>query len=117
MKKQFNQKQKLSILRKAEEVGVREASQLSGVHHTTVYDWKKQLEVLGEEGFLNYKPSKPGRGIKEIDPKKEKAVIQTFNDNPGYGPGQVRNQLRRQGITISIKSYSVKIWLDFSKRR
>ncbi len=104
MRKQFNQKQKLAILRKAEDVGVRKASELSGVHYTTVYDWKKQLEVLGEKAFLKYKPSKPGRGVKEIDPKKEKVVIQTFNDNPGYGPGQVRNQLRRQGITISIKS-------------
>jgi transposase InsO family protein len=104
MKKQFSQKQKLAVLKKANDVGVREASKLAGVHYTTVYDWKKQLEALGEKEFLKYKPSKPGRGIKEIDPRKEKAVLRIFEDNPGYGPGQVKNQLRRQGITMSIES-------------
>ncbi len=49
--KHFNQEQKLVILRSAEEVGVKEAGELAGVHYTTVYDWRKKLNALGEEGF------------------------------------------------------------------
>lgn len=102
--KHYSQKQKLVILKSAEKVGVREAARLSGVHYTTVYEWKKQYKSLGEEGFLAHKPSYPGRGVKEISPQQEQDIMDVWRRNPGYGPGQVRNQLRRQGITVSIRT-------------
>jgi transposase InsO family protein len=102
--KRFNQKQKLAVLESAEQMGIKEAAAVAEVHYTTVYDWKKRLDALGEEGFLSYKPSLPGRGIKKISPKKEEAVLSTWKRYPGLGPGQVRNQLRRQGMTVSIKT-------------
>ena len=100
----FSQEQKLVILNSAAEIGVRQAAELAGVHYTSVYDWRRQLESLGKQGFLDYHPSYPGRGIKQITPEQEKAVLDTWKDNPGFGPGQVRNQLRRQAITISIRT-------------
>jgi putative transposase len=103
-RKHFSQKQKLSILRGAERTTIKDASSIAGVHYTTVYDWKKQFEVMGEQGFLEYQVPRPGRGIKKISPEKEQAVIDIWKDNPEYGPGQVRNQLRRQRITLSTKS-------------
>ena len=30
--------------------------------------------------------------------------MDVWQNNPGYGPGQVRNQLRRQGTTVSIRT-------------
>jgi len=102
--KRFDQKQKLAVLKSASRVGIKEAAQLSGVHYTSVYEWQHRLKALGEEGFLAYKPSTPGRGIKEISAKKEEGVLSTWKRHPGFGPGQVRNQLRRQGMTVSIKT-------------
>jgi len=104
IRKHFSQKQKLSILRSAKQTTVKDAASIAEVHFTTVYDWKKQLEVMGEQGFLAYQVPRPGRGIKKISAQKEQAVIDTWKANPEYGPGQVRNQLRRQRITISTKS-------------
>lgn len=104
VKKHFSQQQKLSILRSAERTTIKDAAGVAGIHFTTVYDWKNQLEVLGEQTFLEYQVPRPGRGIKKISLEKEQAVIDTWKDNPEYGPGQVRNQLRRQRITISTKS-------------
>jgi putative transposase len=101
-KKQFSQEQKLSVLKGASNVGIKEAARLAEVHYSTVYEWKHQLEALGEEGFLAYETRHPGRGIKEISDTQEAAVLSTRERYPGFGPGQVRNQLRRQGITISI---------------
>ena len=101
-KKQFSQEQKLSVLRGASKVGIKEAARLAEVHYSTVYEWKRQLEALGEEGFLAYETKHPGRGVKEITETQEGAVLSTWERYPGLGPGQVRNQLRRQGITISI---------------
>jgi transposase InsO family protein len=103
-KKQFDQEQKLKILENASKVGPKESADLAGIHYTTVYQWQNKLEALGAEGFLAYKPPYPGRGIKKISAKKEEAILSTWKRDPGFGPGQVRNQLRRQGITVSIKT-------------
>lgn len=103
-KKHFDQQQKLKIVQSAKELGFKQAAKIAGVHYTTVYDWKGQLDVMGETDFLSHQPRYKGRGIKEISPEQEAAIIDTWKTNPGYGPGQVRNQLRRQGTTISIRT-------------
>lgn len=100
----FTQEQKLAVLAKARDIGVRQAAELIGVHYTTVYDWRKRLAALGKEGFLADRPRSRGRGIKKISKEKEKAVLDTWKHYPGCGPSQIRNQLRRQGITISTRS-------------
>jgi transposase InsO family protein len=102
--KHYDQDQKLIILKGSERIGVREAAKLAGIHYTTIYEWKKEYETLGEKLFLTSGPSYPGRGIKEITGQQESSIIDVWKKNPGYGPGQVRNQLRRQGITISIRT-------------
>ena len=48
-KSHLTQKQKLDILESAKEIGIKEASDLAGIHYTTVYQWQRKLEVLGDE--------------------------------------------------------------------
>jgi len=103
-KSHFSQKQKLDILKSTKDVGIKKSADLTGVHYSTVYQWQRKLEVLGEEAFLAYRPKSRGRGIKKITEKQEKAVIDTWERYPGFGPSQIRNQLRRQGITIFTKT-------------
>ncbi len=101
---QFNQRQKFAIVENAKGIGFKEAAKIAGVHYTTVYDWQRQLDSLGQEGFLNHRARRPGRGVKEITEGQEKAIIDAWKANTGFGPGQIRNQLRRQGTTISIRT-------------
>ena len=103
-KQNLTQEQKLVVLESAREIGIRDAAKHIGVHYTTVYGWRKRLEALGEEGFLADRARSPGRGIKKISIEKETAVLETWERHSGFGPSQVRNQLRRQGITISTRS-------------
>ena len=100
----YSQKQKKAILDSAAKIGIKQAAAIAEVHYTSVYDWRRQLEILGDQGFLDYKPSYPGRGIKKITAQQEGVVLDSWKQNPGFGPGQVRNQLRRQGTTISIRT-------------
>jgi len=100
----FDQQQKLTIIEKAKEIGIKEAAKIAGVHYTTVYDWRNRLQSLGRKAFLKHQPNRPGRGEKEITPEQEESILQVWQNNPGFGPGQVRSQLRRQGKTISIRS-------------
>jgi len=101
---QFSQKQKLDILQSTKDVGIKKSADLAGVHYSTVYQWQRKLEVLGEDAFLAYRPKSRGRGVKKVTEEQEKAVRKTWERYPGFGPSQVRNQLRRQGITISTKT-------------
>jgi transposase InsO family protein len=103
-RQQFSQEQKFSILESAKEHGIMKAAELSGVHYTSIYEWKKRFDVLGKKAFLAYKSPSRGRGIKKITPKQEKAVIETSGRYPGFGPSQIHNQLRRQGVTISTRT-------------
>jgi len=93
-KSHFTQKQKLDILESAKDVGIKESAGLAGVHYSTVYQWQRKLKVLGEEVFLAYRPKSRGRGIKKVTEEQEKAVRKTWERYPGFGPSQVRNQLR-----------------------
>ena len=103
-KSHFTQKQKLDILESAKETGINKAADLAGVHYTTVYQWQRKLDAVGEKAFLSYRSASRGRGIKRITSEQEKAVLETWEHYPGFGPSQVRNQLRRQGITISTRT-------------
>jgi putative transposase len=58
----FDQEQKLTILEKAQEIGIKEAAKIAGVHYTTVYDWHNKLQALGREAFLEHQRKPwPGR--------------------------------------------------------
>lgn len=103
-RQQFNQEQKMVILESADEVGIREASRIAGVHYTTVYGWRNSLEALGRDAFLSYCSESRGRGVKHVTEGQEKAVLETWGRYPGFGPSQVRNQLRRQGVTVSTRT-------------
>lgn len=102
--RRFTQDQKFAILETVKGVGIKKAAEMAGVHYTTVYEWRRQLDAWGEEAFRNYKPPSVGRGIKRITEAQEKAVVECWGRYPGFGPSQVRNQLRRQGVTISTRS-------------
>ncbi len=80
-KRNFTQKQKLAVLKSAKKTTVRDAAGVAKSHYTTVYDWRKQLEVLGEDAFLAYQVPRPGRGIKQISPEKEQAILKEWKNN------------------------------------
>ena len=54
-RERFSQEQKLKIVEAAKGVGIKEAAKLTGIHYTTVYDWKRQLEAEDGNEF-------PGKG-------------------------------------------------------
>jgi transposase InsO family protein len=103
-KKQYNQGQKLAVLESAAAIGMKEAAKLAGVHYTTIYEWRNQLTALGEDAFLAKQTISKGRGVKQISEAQEKAILTCWKNNPGFGPGQIRNQLRRQGLTVSTRT-------------
>jgi len=105
-KNQFTQEQKYIILESAWKIGIKEVAKVAGIHYTTVYEWRNRLEALCKEAFLTYESPSRGRGVKKIAKAREKAILDTWKRYPGFGPSQIRNQLRRQGMTISTRTVS-----------
>lgn len=97
---QRSQEEKLTFLKVADEHGITEACQRFGIPRASYYYWKKKLEQAGEEALAG-RSGGTNRGKREIEEWKRKEVLAEKEENPGYGPSQIRNQLRRRGMTVS----------------
>lgn len=118
MKKEFTPDEKLRILRLGDKYGIKKVSEKVGIHYTTWYDWKKKVET-GGEAALSPQRNNGKEEQKEIPEWKRKEVLIEKEENPGYGPSQIRNQLRRRGITIStltIRQILEEAGYDIKKR-
>jgi len=98
--KEFTPEQKLRILKLGEKYGVKKVSKKVGINYTTWYDWKKKVKTGGEAALAPRSKKNSGHQ-KEIPEWKRKEVLAEKEENPGYGPSQIRNQLRRRAITNS----------------
>ena len=87
--KNFTQEQKLTVLKSADKVGIKQAAQIAGVHYTTVYDWRNKLDSLGETNFLSYKPSLSGtRQSRKFHRRRKKQCWTAGKTIPGLAPGK-----------------------------
>ncbi len=102
-KQRYIQEKKVKIVQEAEQNGFRETAAKYDIHYTTLYAWRKKSGEAGKEGLAN-KSGGHNKGKRCIEDWKVKEVLKEKEENPGYGASQLRNQLRRRGITISILS-------------
>ncbi len=87
----------------AEEIGVRPACRAMGVHHSTYYRWKHQVDRWGLEA-LNVRERRRPRMPNQIGPHLEQKVIAFALGFPGLGPRRISAELARDkwgGIQIS----------------
>ena len=100
--KKFTVDEKEAIVIEAQKTGVRQAAKLHGVSDVSVYTWRKQYAKDGRAGLEDKRQDNPG--AKPIADWKRTKVLAVKETDPGLGPSQIRNQLRREGVTISIES-------------
>lgn len=100
--KRYSAAEKQEILRTAERTSVKQASKEYGVSDVSIYNWQKQFQQKGLSALEDGR--RQNQGGKPIPDWKRKKVLGVKETDPGFGPSQIRNQLRREGITISIES-------------
>jgi len=100
--KRYTASEKQEILEKSQKLGVSKAAEQHHVSVAIIYIWRKQLKEKGLPGLEDGRIH--NRGAKPIPDWKRKKVLAIKETDPGYGPSQIRNQLRREGVTISIES-------------
>lgn len=101
----YSKEQKQKILSEASATSVKQAADKNSVSKVSIYSWRKQLSKYGESGFSDGRRN--NKGGKRVPDWKRKKVLSVKESDPGFGPTQIRNQLRREGITISVESIRI----------
>ena len=97
--KHYTPSQKAEILEHAAEKGVTAAHNEFGVSRFTIYDWQRKVR-LAAQGKGEAPTSGPDP--EDIEAQRDKEILDEWHRHPGLGPSQIRNQLRRKGVKVSV---------------
>lgn len=87
--------------------GVTAASRKFGISRFTIYDWRRRV-YLHAEGKAAESPVVGSDKNPAVE--RDRRILAEWKRHPGLGPSQVRNQLRRQGLKVSV--HTVRCVLD-----
>ena len=95
----YTPSEKALTLEHAAAHGVTSASEKFGVSRFSIYDWQRKVKRAAKgEG-----PSPTsGPSAVDIEAKRDAEILDEYKTHPGLGPSQVRNQLRRRGVKVSV---------------
>jgi putative transposase len=79
--------------------GITAASKELGISRFSLYEWRRKVRLAAEG-----KGSSPvsGPDPEDIEARRDREILSVWHEHPGLGPSQVRNQLRRKGIKVSV---------------
>lgn len=97
--KHYTPSQKAEILEHAAAKGVTAAHNTFGVSRFTIYDWQRKVR-LAAQGKGEAPTAGPDPG--DIEAQRDKEILDEWHRHPGLGPSQIRNQLRRKGVKVSV---------------
>ena len=106
--RRYRREEKAKILKLAARVGVEKASERSGASTWSIYRWRHDPRLEPKKGS----PAEPAdsaaatqKPIRVRVPERiQKQVLEVWRNNPGFGPSQVSNQLRRVGVRCDTKT-------------
>lgn len=95
----YSPSQKAQILEYVAQHGATEAAEKFGVSRFSIYDWRRKLKLhadgKADENPLTGSDENPN-GL------RDQRILAEWRSSTGLGPTQVRNQLRRQGLKVSV---------------
>lgn len=97
--KSWTPSQRAEILEYASAHGVSAASAKFGASRFSIYAWQRKVEraASGQGPSPTSGPTQP-----EIETQRDREILGEWGRHPGLGPSQIRNQLRRKGVKVSV---------------
>jgi transposase-like protein len=97
--KVYTPSQRSGVLEYAAANGVTAASKKFGISRFTITNWRRKvsLHAAGKSGDSPVVGSDENQTV-----VRNHRILAEWKAHPGLGPSQVRNQLRRQGLKISV---------------
>jgi transposase InsO family protein len=105
--KSYTPSQRAQALECAASEGLTAAAKKFGVSRFSLYDWRRKA-ALHTQGKLAASPVIGSDKNAAIS--RDRRILSEWKAHPGLGPSQVRNQLRRQGLKVSL--HTVRCVLD-----
>lgn len=113
--RRYSPGEKTQILEDAESMGVAAAADKHRCSKWTIYDWRKRdarrakAEKARREAPTLDEDLGDGRGdeggVAEVSQEeRQQLILAIWRGNPGLGPSQIRNQLRRRGLKASVST-------------
>lgn len=95
----YTPSQKAQALEYAAAHGVTKASSKLKISRFSIYEWQRQSKkaAVGEAPALTSGPTP-----REIEVQRDREILAQWHKHPGLGPSQIVNQLRRDGIKLSV---------------
>jgi putative transposase len=99
--RRYTPSEKAQTLEHAAAHGVSAASKKFGVSRFAIYAWQDKLAKAAKgEGASPTSGPAPS----EIEAQRDHEILGEWKKHPGLGPSQIRNQLRRRGIKVSVNT-------------
>lgn len=76
--------------------GAKSASDEYGASIETIHRWQRTRERKIDAGVA--------QPITATEPSREEQILATWREHPGFGPSQVRNQIKRLGLKASVST-------------
>ena len=99
--KRYTPSQRAAILEYAVEHGVTKAKDKFGVSRWSIRDWQRKVR-LAADGQGPSPTSGPNPA--DIEAQRDQEILNEWHRQPGLGPSQIKNQLRRKGIKTSTST-------------
>jgi len=97
--KKYTPSQKAEAVEYAAAHGVTAASDKLGMTRFSIYDWQRKVEKaaagLGESPTAGPAPA-------DIEAQRDAEILAEYKRHPGLGPSQIKNQLRRKSVKVSV---------------
>ena len=107
----YSPAEKVEILADAERMGVADAAKKHGCSTWTIYDWRKKAkraaaQQASEELSAGDSPQKPAEPtpLEATQQERQRLILELWRQQPGLGPSQIRNLLKRKGFKASVNT-------------
>lgn len=97
--KTYTPSQKAAIIEYAAANGVTAAAKEFDVSRFSVYEWDRKVKrAAAGDG----ESPTSGPAISDIEEQRDAEILGEWHRHPGLGPSQIRNQLRRKSVKVSV---------------
>jgi putative transposase len=97
----YTPSQRAQALEMMSEIGPVETGRKLGISRFSLHEWKRLHQVSQKDASIDSPIAGP-----DVDQASERdsKILKEWKQHPGLGPSQIRNQLRRGGFKVSVRT-------------